>query len=95
MPLYEFTCDRCRRPFTVLVGMTAASDSHLCPHCGSAHATRRISRFARGRAETSFDDALADGASPDDLRMMRQWAQEVESELGEGLGDEFEGYLEE
>jgi putative FmdB family regulatory protein len=95
MPLYEFTCDRCRRPFTALVGMTAAPDSGLCPHCGSEKATRRISRFTQGRAETSFDDALAQGADPGDPQPMRQWAKEVENELGEGLGDEFEEYLEE
>jgi putative FmdB family regulatory protein len=97
MPLFEYTCDNCRKRFTVLVGMTAAADSDRCPHCGSARATKRVTRFARGRSD---DAALEDLADPgrvgdlDDPRAMRRWAKDLGGELGEDMGDEFDEYLE-
>jgi len=96
MPLYEYTCNQCRRRFTVLVGMTAASDSQACPHCGHAEATRAMSRFVRGRGENDFGGtSLADESieHSDDPRAMRRWAKEVSKELGEDLGDDFDDYM--
>jgi putative FmdB family regulatory protein len=93
VPLFEYTCDNCRKRFTVLVGMTAAADSDTCPHCGSMQATKRVTRFARGRG--GLED-LADSGRIGDLedpRAMRRWAKEMGGELGEDLGEEFDEYL--
>jgi putative FmdB family regulatory protein len=54
MPLYEFICSLCRRPFTVLVGVASPPDNSACPHCGSLRAERRVSRFARSTPEDAF-----------------------------------------
>ena len=64
MPLFEYTCDHCRKRFTVLVGMTAGGDSNVCPHCGHDQATKRVTRFARGRSD---DDLMDDLADPDKM----------------------------
>lgn len=96
MPLYEYTCDHCRKRFSVLVGMTAHADTEQCPHCGYAQATRRVSRFAKGRTE---DDTLGSLSDPtqygdtDDPQAMRRWATEMGKEMGEDIGDDFDEYL--
>ncbi len=97
MPLYEYTCNDCRKRFTVLVGMTAQADGEKCPHCGHEQATKRVSRFAKGRTE---DDLLGSLSEPDNMgdmddpKAMRRWAQEMGKEMGEDLGDDFDEYLE-
>jgi len=94
MPLYEYICNLCRKPFTVLVGVTAASDNSACPHCGSMHATRRITRFAQIKSEDHIIDSLM---SPEDkvdgAGSMRKWAGDLSEAAGGDLGEEFEDYL--
>jgi len=46
MPLYEYRCEKCKRRFSLLVGMTAEKAPLRCPRCGSARATKLISRIA-------------------------------------------------
>lgn len=97
MPLYEYTCDNCRKRFTVLVGMTAQLDTETCPHCGFAQATKRVSRFAKGRTEDDLLDSMSDPeqmGDMDDPHAMRRWAKEMSKEMGEELGDDFDEYLE-
>jgi putative FmdB family regulatory protein len=96
MPLFEYTCDLCRKRFTVLIGMTAAADADTCPHCGGEQATKRVTRFARGRNDDDLMNELSDPdriGDADDPRAMRRWAKEMGSELGEDLGEDFEEYL--
>jgi len=93
MPLYEYICNLCRKPFTVLVGVTAASDNSACPHCGSLHATRRITRFARIRSEDHAIDSLMSGDKDDEAGSMRKWAGDLSEAAGGDLGDEFDDYL--
>ncbi|MEO7719103.1 MAG: FmdB family zinc ribbon protein [Capsulimonas sp.] len=88
MPLHELTCAACHARYTILVGMTAAADSPACPRCGAEHGVRRISRFARGHASA---DVPSD--NPSDPASMRAWADAVQSETGERLGDEFDEYI--
>lgn len=96
MPLYEYTCNNCRKRFTVLIGMTAGGDSNICPHCGHDQATRRVTRFVRGHSEDDLMDSLADPdkmGDMDDPKAMRRWAKEMGKEMGEDLGDDFDEYL--
>jgi len=96
MPLYEYTCDTCRKRYTLLVGMTAEAEIQTCPHCGSGQGTKRITRFARGRDEESLMEDLADPdkmGDMDDPKAMRRWAKELGSEMGEDLGDDFDEYM--
>jgi len=96
MPLYEYICNLCRRPFTVLVGVTAASDNSACPHCGSLRATRRITRFARIRSEDHIIDGWVSSGKQlegDDAYGMRKWAGDLGNAVGEDLGEDFEEYL--
>ena len=96
MPLFEYTCDQCRKRYTVLVGMTAQSDAQTCPHCGYDKGTRRVTRFARGRSDDALMDDLADPdrmGDMDDPKAMRRWAKEMGREMGEDLGDDFVEYL--
>lgn len=96
MPLYEYTCNQCRKRFSVLVGMTAQQDTNTCPHCGCEQATKRITRFAKGRTEDALLDDLSSPdqyGDTDDPKAMRRWAKEMGKEMGEDLGDDFDEYL--
>jgi putative FmdB family regulatory protein len=46
MPIYEFVCERCGRPFEDLVRTYAAIAEVRCPSCGSATLRRKMSTFA-------------------------------------------------
>ncbi|MDR3706877.1 MAG: zinc ribbon domain-containing protein [Capsulimonadaceae bacterium] len=97
MPLYEYTCKRCGRRFTWLVGVVASSEPPTCDRCGGQNAERRTaSRFARVRSEADAIDALADtdlSGDPDDPATMRKWMREMGGAAGESLGDDFDEYV--
>ncbi len=68
MPLYEYRCEKCRRRFSMLVGVTAEKAPLRCPRCGSRRATKLISRIARVVREEDFgdfDDSGPDGMEED------------------------------
>lgn len=46
MPLFEYDCSECGRPFEELVLSTANSQAITCPRCGSPQVKKKISRFA-------------------------------------------------
>src|SRR5207249_11655928 len=46
MPLYEYKCADCERPFELLVASPALADSVACRYCGSRFVRRLISAFA-------------------------------------------------
>lgn len=56
MALYAYDCPGCGRTFEKRVPM-AEADRTTCPHCGSAHPKRQLSRIhvkgATSRAEAS------------------------------------------
>lgn len=58
MPIYEYDCPGCGRLFDKRLPMTEA-DQAVCPHCGSTHPKRRLSRVAiKGTAKMSGGMAL-------------------------------------
>lgn len=46
MPIFEFVCSDCGRPFEELVRSAAAVDVVACPGCGSQQVKKKISTFA-------------------------------------------------
>ena len=95
MPLYEFICGECRKVYSVLVGVTAAGDTAVCPRCGSQSGERRMSRFAHNTLPASAADLLESGSvtGSDDPRVMEQWAKDMSNAVGEDLGPEFDQYI--
>jgi putative FmdB family regulatory protein len=60
MPIYEFVCETCGRPFEDLVRSYSAISETRCPNCGSASLRRKVSVFA-SRVSGS-ENASTDGA---------------------------------
>jgi len=64
MPLYEYTCGDCDRPFELLVSSPALADTVVCRHCGSASVRRLVSSFAaHSKGESALSSALAGRSS--------------------------------
>jgi putative FmdB family regulatory protein len=49
MPIYEFLCKTCKKPFEVMRPMSATDDP-ACPECGGAEVSRKLSLFFSGTA---------------------------------------------
>jgi len=45
MPLYEYTCPKCRSRFEVLQRVGEGADDLACPRCGGAQPLRELSTF--------------------------------------------------
>ncbi|OGS20746.1 MAG: hypothetical protein A3J83_00655 [Elusimicrobia bacterium RIFOXYA2_FULL_40_6] len=43
MPIYEFSCNKCRKQFELLL---FSGDEPLCPECGNKELTKFMSRFS-------------------------------------------------
>ena len=50
MPIYEYTCKACKKPFEQLVRTMNGSAKVKCPQCGSSETARALSVFAVGAA---------------------------------------------
>jgi putative FmdB family regulatory protein len=46
MPLFEYDCPGCGRPFEKLVRSASQADEVVCPACGNPHVKRKLSTFA-------------------------------------------------
>jgi putative FmdB family regulatory protein len=92
MPIYEYVCDKCKRKFSLLVGVVAEEDKPACPRCGSEKFHKIISRVFRGRGNNDALDDLADADidNLEDPAQARKFAKRMGQELGEELGDDFE-----
>ena len=99
MPIYEYTCQNCKRKFKKLVGMVAVTTPLQCPRCQSPDVNRLISRFARVRTEDAALDALGDEMEAmgenDDPKAMRRMMREMGREMGEDLEQDFDAMLDE
>jgi putative FmdB family regulatory protein len=49
MPIYEYNCPGCGKPFEKRVGFAEADERQECPHCGNKHARRQLSLIASTR----------------------------------------------
>lgn len=46
MPIFEFVCEQCEKPFEELVRSFHSVEGVICPQCGSAKVKKKISTFA-------------------------------------------------
>ncbi len=97
MPVYEYRCAACGKKFQALVGVVASDDDNRCPHCGSPHVAKLVSRFARYRNEEGRLDELADRmdilGEPGSPAQARELAREMGKALDEDASDEMEEFL--
>jgi putative FmdB family regulatory protein len=65
MPLYEFDCSECNATFEKLVRRADAVSEVVCPVCGSASVSEKISAFASiskgGNSASSGSSSCAPG----------------------------------
>jgi len=46
MPMFEFVCNDCHRPFEELLRSASLVDQVACPNCGSPQVRKKMSTFA-------------------------------------------------
>lgn len=59
MPIYEYTCQKCRTAFERLVKSISADPVVRCPKCGSTRTSRSLSVFAVGAPTQKTSDGPA------------------------------------
>ncbi|HEX9618125.1 MAG TPA: zinc ribbon domain-containing protein [Anaerolineales bacterium] len=57
MPIFEFICQECGRPFEELVRSAGVVAEVVCPDCGSPQVKKKISTFAARVVGTSSGGA--------------------------------------
>jgi putative FmdB family regulatory protein len=102
MPIYEYLCLDCKKPFSFLVGVIADSGEPRCTRCDGKKLRKLISRVARVRSKESSLEDLADPSKlgdMDDPKAMARWAKEMgksmADETGEELPEDFDQMMEE
>jgi len=100
MPLYEFSCSKCRKKFTVLCGMADRDNPQPCQYCGEANCQRLVSRVKTVRSEEQIMESLADpaalsGLDENDPRTFATWAKKMAREMGENMDEEIESMAQE
>ncbi len=53
MPIYEYRCADCHKPFELFVRAPSLADSAVCAHCHSTRVHRLISGFATVHGSSS------------------------------------------
>jgi putative FmdB family regulatory protein len=100
MPIYEYDCEDCRRPVSLLVLRPSAAPAPTCPRCGGSRLHRLMSRFTTLKSEEARLDALAESSDFGDLdendpasvaRLMKKMGKE----FGDDLGEDFDSAVDE
>jgi len=95
MPTYEYLCEECHKRFAVFLSYAEydAAEVH-CPSCGGEKVRRRIGRIRIAKSEESRMENLVDPSSldgiEDDPKAMGRLMRQMQSELGEEVGPEFD-----
>ena len=61
MPIYEYDCKVCHKPFEKLVRSSSDTSSVKCPACGSAKTARLPSTFAAVAGNKSVSTPMPQG----------------------------------
>ncbi len=87
MPIYEYRCRSCRKPFSVLHRSYVLTTPVACRHCGGADVQRLISQVTVLRSE-DHAEALA-GVDENDPQSVARWARKMGGQLGDEAGPEW------
>jgi putative FmdB family regulatory protein len=96
MPTYEYRCEECHHRFEVFLTYDEYDQSYVhCPKCGSDQVKRRIGRIRIAKSgESSLENLMDDPSSleglEDDPKAMGRLMRQMQSELGEDIGPEFD-----
>lgn len=97
MPIYEFRCDSCRRPFTIFTRSITSHSPASCQHCGSTQVSRIMSRVAVLRANEDLSSDLPPGldeVDENDPRSIARWVRRMSRQMDEPLEPQMEAELE-
>jgi putative FmdB family regulatory protein len=99
MPIYEYSCLKCKRKMSFLV-LTPASFRPVCKHCGAPELEQLFSRFSSPKSEEQRLESLADPTSlsvldENDPASVARWMKKMGKEMGEDVGEDFDQIAEE
>jgi len=94
MPIYEYTCLKCRRRMSYLV-LTPSSFKPVCKYCRGTELEQMYSRFATPKSEERRLESLADpssfaGLDENDPGSVARWMKKMGKEMGEDLGGDMD-----
>jgi putative FmdB family regulatory protein len=100
VPIYDYRCRSCHKRFAVFFRSFSEVGPAHCQHCGSEEVARLAPRVAQVTSEDARLERLADPSSLGDVdendpASVARWAKRLGSEMGEDLGDEFDGAMDE
>lgn len=98
MPIYEYSCQKCRKSFSFLVGVGADADEPRCTRCGGKNLVKLISRIARIKSKGATLDELGDLDKVGDLKdpkAMAQWAKKMGRTMADETGEDYDEKIDE
>ncbi len=100
MPLYEYRCRDCGKVSTILVGITMEKPAICCARCGGTDLERLISRVhhllgEEARMEKMLDPSMLAGVDENDPKSIARWARKMGRGLGDDMGEDFDGLVDE
>jgi putative FmdB family regulatory protein len=93
VPIYEYSCQDCRKSFSFLVGVGVDADEPRCPRCGGKDLAKLISKIARIKSKGAALDELGDldkMGDIDDPKAMAQWAKKMSRTLADETGEDYD-----
>lgn len=96
MPTYDYRCEECHHRFDIFLSYEEYDHTDVhCPKCGNSQVQRRIGRIriaksGGGNLENLMDDPSSLEGIEDDPRAMGKLMRQMQSELGEDVGPEFD-----
>ena len=98
MPIYEYSCNNCRRRVEVFVQGYSPPPNPTCTRCGSKDLDRIFSKFAVRRSKSDksvYDDILSDsklthGLMRNDPRALAEWSRKMSQAADEDTTPETE-----
>ncbi len=99
MPIYEYTCLKCKRKMSYLV-LSPSSFKPVCKHCHGTELEQLYSRFASPKSEERRLESLADpssfaGLDENDPGSVARWMKKMGKEMGEDMGEDMDQIAEE
>ena len=99
MPIYEYSCNQCKREFSELILNLEKINKIKCRYCNSRNLTKLISSFRVHQTEESrlanFDTTRPKGDNfYKDSRNVGLWAKKRMRELGVDLGPKMDEIVE-